>query len=210
MDAIIFAAFLVAYGLNLFFTARKSNYGSIITKLLLTPMLYLFYLFRNDTPELIVFFALLFCFFGDLFMEFSEKESFFILGLTSFLVGHIFYIICFSHQIINPVSWWLFLFLLVYAGYGLSFYRILNLQGNKLRVPVVLYCGVIFLMSFLAILRVQSVSTVRFLLTFSGSLLFIASDSILAYNKFNKKVKHAGILIMSTYGMAQLLIISGL
>lgn len=210
MDTVLLFAFFIVYGLNLFFLVKNIKHGFFITKLLLTPTLFLFYLYKNETTMPIVFFALLFCFFGDLFMEFSERKICFLAGLSSFLMGHIFYIICFYQQINKAAPWWLFLFLFAYIGYGIYFYRALNIKDKNLRVAVVFYCVVIFMMSFLAMLRVQSVSSISFLLVFSGSLFFIASDSILAYNMFSKKIKHAGIWIMSTYGIAQLLIIAGL
>ena len=42
-----------------------------------------------------------------------------------------------------------------------------------------------------------------------GALLFVASDSILAINKFYQPFEMAGIYIMLTYGLAQLLITVG-
>jgi uncharacterized membrane protein YhhN len=37
----------------------------------------------------------------------------------------------------------------------------------------------------------------------SGAVLFVASDSILAWNKFVNHVPHSHLLIMGTYGLAQ-------
>jgi uncharacterized membrane protein YhhN len=42
-----------------------------------------------------------------------------------------------------------------------------------------------------------------------GALLFVASDSVLAVNKFYQPFEAAGIIIMLTYGLAQLLIVKG-
>lgn len=209
MGSVLLTVFLIVYGLNLSFIAARKRYGYFITKLLLTPALYLFYLSRNEKHDLVVFLALFFSFFGDLFMEFSEKESFFIAGLTSFLIAHLFYIICFARQIKLEV-WWPFLFIIPYAALAVSVYRVLNLQNKKIKTAVAIYCAIIFIMSFSAMLRGQSVSTAKFLLAFAGSLLFIASDTMIAYNTFNKKFKYAGFLIMATYGLAQLLIIAGI
>jgi len=43
----------------------------------------------------------------------------------------------------------------------------------------------------------------------AGAILFIISDSLLAINKFYQPFENAGILIMFTYGVAQLLITLG-
>lgn len=143
-------------------------------------------------------------------MEFAEKEACLTTGLFSFLVGHIFYIICFIQQINHHIPLWLYISLIAYFAYGVVFYRSLNIQNTKLKAAAAVYCGVLLLMSFTALFRVQSVSSFKFLLTFIGTTLFIASDSILAFNMFNKKLRYSGLWIMSTYGMAQLLIIAGL
>jgi uncharacterized membrane protein YhhN len=159
---------------------------------------------------MVVFIALLFCFFGDFFLEFSQKESCFISGVASFLMGHIFYIICFVQQASNGLPWWVFLILFLYVAYGFNFYMGLKVEDKRLKAALGVYSGVILLMSFSALLRINSVITSKFVLTFIGSLLFVASDSVLAHNMFNKKVKHADLWIMSTYGLAQLLIIMGI
>ena len=46
-------------------------------------------------------------------------------------------------------------------------------------------------------------------LMIAGAVLFIISDSILAINKFYQSFEYAGIAIMLTYGIAQLLITFG-
>ncbi|MEJ0102592.1 MAG: lysoplasmalogenase family protein [Bacteroidota bacterium] len=43
----------------------------------------------------------------------------------------------------------------------------------------------------------------------AGALLFVLSDTVLAVNKFYYPFMEAGIIIMATYGVAQLLIVQG-
>jgi uncharacterized membrane protein YhhN len=47
------------------------------------------------------------------------------------------------------------------------------------------------------------------LLMMIGALLFVISDSVLAVNKFYSEFNGAGIVIMLTYGIAQLMITEG-
>jgi uncharacterized membrane protein YhhN len=42
-----------------------------------------------------------------------------------------------------------------------------------------------------------------------GALLFVISDSVLAINKFYLPFDGAGVIIMLTYGLAQLFIVKG-
>ena len=60
------------------------------------------------------------------------------------------------------------------------------------------------------VFRYGRTSNVSFGLVFLGSILFMFSDSVLAINKFFKPVPAAGFWIMSTYILAQFLIIHGL
>ena len=43
----------------------------------------------------------------------------------------------------------------------------------------------------------------------TGALLFVISDSVLAVNKFYYSFEWAGVVIMLTYGLAQLFICEG-
>ena len=42
-----------------------------------------------------------------------------------------------------------------------------------------------------------------------GAILFVVSDSLLAFNKFFAAFNNAGLIIMLTYGLAQLFITEG-
>jgi uncharacterized membrane protein YhhN len=75
--------------------------------------------------------------------------------------------------------------------------------------PVSVYGFVISIMLSFAIdlWRLKNRS-VAFLIIF-GAMLFICSDSLLAVNKFYQQFEYAGIGVMCTYGIAQLLITLG-
>lgn len=201
--------YIINYILNIVFGVKKQRTGSFITKTLLTPILLMIYLAGDKEPELPVIFALCFCFLGDLFLEYP---NFFIPGLLTFLVGHIFYGISFLSDIGvgSQLPWWLFLFAIVYIAYGTIFLTRLSVADLKRRVAVSIYCGIILIVSFLSLLRAGSVTDYSFLMVLMGTLLFIISDSILAYNRFQKRSRYGGVWVMATYGAAQLMIILGL
>ena len=72
------------------------------------------------------------------------------------------------------------------------------------------YALVLIVMVLNSVFRYGRTSNVSFSLVFLGSILFMFSDSVLAINKFLKPVPAAGFWIMSTYILAQFLIIHGL
>lgn len=202
-------AYLINYSLNIIFCVKKLRTGSLVTKILITAILFMIYHSGNRTPEIPVIFALFFCCLGDIFLEFPHL---FFHGLSAFLVGHVFYGICFLSdlQMSSPLPWWLFLFALIYAAYGLIFCSRLSISDKKMKAAVPVYCGIILLVSFLSLLRVGSSTEYSFWMVFVGTLLFITSDSILAHNRFQKRTPYGGTWVMATYGAAQLVIILGL
>ena len=69
---------------------------------------------------------------------------------------------------------------------------------------------IILLMMVTALMRKGSVNKLSYSLVITGALLFLASDSILAINKFAFKIPYASIWIMLTYAFAQYFILKGI
>jgi len=57
--------------------------------------------------------------------------------------------------------------------------------------------------------RFGRVSLFSFEIVFYGAVLFLFSDSMLAYNKFVQPLPNAGLIIMASYMLAQYLIVLG-
>jgi len=200
-------AYFVNYGLNIVFNIKKLKTGSFITKLLLTPVLLLIYLTGSKELQIPVILALVFCFLGDLLLSFPK---YFIPGLSAFLVGHVFYAVKFLSDIQINIPWWIFLFATIYIAYGIILNSRLSITDIKKRIAVYVYTSVILIASFLSLLRFNSVSVYSFWIVLIGTLLFILSDSILAYNLFKKRSSYGSVWLMAAYGAAQLLIVLGI
>jgi uncharacterized membrane protein YhhN len=86
---------------------------------------------------------------------------------------------------------------------------LLNPYLHELSLPVRIY-GVI--LSFMVMLAMHTTfsrqRTAGWLMTI-GAILFVISDSLLAIDKFYSALPNAGLIIMFTYGVAQLLITMG-
>jgi uncharacterized membrane protein YhhN len=175
------------------------------------PLLMLFYLLNASVINYFLLAALAFGFLGDVFLLKAEKQSRILAGIVSFLIGHIFYISVFvgnSYSTLD-IPLWSLLFLLPYIGGALLLFKKLFSSMQFMKLPAVVYMSVIFLMSFLSVLRVWTVSFLSFLLTFAGSLSFILSDSLLAFDLFTVRLKKSDTAVMTTYILAQLLIVLG-
>ena len=168
--------------------------------------------FRSTAVWLAIFFSLA----GDALLMFETGDpKFFMFGLAAFLLAHIFYILSYrQHQdkslegSLKGIQKIRFSFPIVLAGTGLIV--VLYPSLGALKIPVVVYALVLIAMVLNSVFRYGRTTNISFGLVFLGSILFMLSDSVLAINKFFKPVPSAGFLIMSTYILAQFLIIHGL
>lgn len=185
-----------------------------ITKPLLIPSL-IFY-FSQVAPasplNRFIYTALFFSFLGDtLIMLESRSEVFFLVGLISFLLAHLIYILINMNAVsttersLKP-EWSDLIFVL----YGFAIFATINDNLGDMYIPALIYTVVICMMAITAKKRRDKADRQSFWLIMCGATLFMISDSILAYNKFNQAFAAADFLIMLTYIAAQFLIVRGL
>jgi uncharacterized membrane protein YhhN len=74
---------------------------------------------------------------------------------------------------------------------------------------IVVYATVISLMLIAAINRKGVAQKESYMLVALGALSFVASDTLLAVNKFHDSFFLANIAVMLTYGIAQYLLVKG-
>ncbi|MFJ7752679.1 lysoplasmalogenase [Peribacillus muralis] len=144
----------------------------------------------------LILLGLFFCMLGDGLL------IWFLIGLSAFLIGHLFYIAAFLKS--WNFSWRRFATILPIAIYstiiGREIIRSLIETGeNGLIIPVIGYVTVISLMGWTAIMTRNTAAII-------GGILFVISDSILAWNKFIDVIAFSGPLIMLTYYAAQFFI----
>ena len=150
--------------------------------------------------------VLVFSWAGDVFLISSD---WFIAGLVSFLIAHVFYIIAYQKtgaangqlkalDIVKFVLYGVELIWFIYPGLG------------DLLVPVLIYALVLLGMGVWAHKRRGATSTASFKLVALGAILFVVSDGLIAVNKFAYPIPAERILIMSIYMTAQYLIVQGL
>jgi uncharacterized membrane protein YhhN len=158
-----------------------------------------------------MFAGLIFSWAGDVILEFSKvKPNLFVEGLLCFLLAHIMYFTVFittpgKNSILSDRVW--FLIPVMIFGTGLVAYLYGDLAEMKL--PVIIYAIVILTMLSGAINRSEKVNQRSYWLVLAGAVLFVISDSSIAVNKFSLPFESSGIVIMSTYIIAQYLIVTG-
>ena len=138
---------------------------------------------------------------GDCFLMFP---GFFIPGLVSFLVAHLFYIALFK----QGMPWFPSRrALLITLGFGVAMYAFLFDNLNPvLKIAVAAYVVVITLMAAQAIGRATVLRDRGAVTVAVGAAFFMLSDSLLATNKFAFPFQMAQFWVLATYYVAQLLI----
>ncbi len=185
-------------------------------KPLLIPCL--IYLFINETlhtkanSSRLLITGLLFCWLGDVLLMFENSYPvFFILGLASFLCGHLFYIFYFSRLSAQPKKIRqqnLLILLPVVAYVFILLYKLYPSLGD-LKIPVTVYAIVLAAMMNMALWQSKKIDFKTGLLFIAGATSFVLSDTLLAINKFYHSFSQSVFFIMFTYCVAQYLIVMG-
>ncbi|MDE0560467.1 lysoplasmalogenase [Algoriphagus sp. NF] len=157
--------------------------------------------------------ALIFSLIGDVLLLW---ENLFIYGLGAFLLAQVCYIIAFKISQRNPNRIFnvnfirtFFFNLPIYIAAAFVYFLIHNNLG-PLKIPVVIYIIIIVSMVTTARERFKRVNPDSFWQVFVGACFFFVSDGMIAINKFYFEFPEAGIMIMGTYVIAQLLIVMGI
>lgn len=182
------------------------------TKPLLMPLLML-YVYKssigNTTKRiLLISLALLFSWLGDVVLMYQADPVYFMGGIGLFLAAQITYVVVLRKSTYQKPQIDL-MKVLPFVLYGVLLFYVL-LPAGDFTIPIVVYGSVIMIMVIMARLREGHTSQVSYRFALYGSLLFVLSDSILAFNSFHTAIPYAGVFIMSTYCAAQLLLVVGL
>jgi uncharacterized membrane protein YhhN len=150
--------------------------------------------------------ALVFSWAGDIFLISSD---WFIQGLVSFLIAHVFYII--AYQQTGAANGQLkALDIVKFSVFGIVLIGIIYPGLGTMLIPVLCYAAILLVMGIWAHKRRGATTARSFVLVATGAMLFVLSDGMIAVNKFAVAIPHERILIMSIYITAQYLIVQGL
>ena len=210
----VMSAYVLVGVLNVIAEATANADGALLTKPLLMPLLLAWLLVtawgRWSTPLTWLAVGLVFAWAGDLFLL-GEGDLAFLLGLGSFLLMQVCYLVAFLRvpgpglvrawkiALLPYLLLWLILIVLVWPG------------AADMRIPVLVYSGVIIAMAVAALDLVLRLPQVLAWRVAGGALLFVVSDALIAMTAFGPLTSSPGssALIMATYVAAQGLIVTG-
>jgi len=205
--------FLIVTAVQLYACANKNLLMlRRVSKCLLMPLLAACYMLFSREPSSLVVFAILSGFVGDLVLLFRPRKWAFPAGILAFTVGHVFYIISFASRITQQPPWYLFALIafVTIACAATLMYYIWRGIPRKLRVPSYVYMLVIgSMVSSAALFTLYGTTPLRWLAAIGG-VLFSISDTTLSIDAFHHPVRYRNVIVMSTYILAQTLIVSAL
>jgi uncharacterized membrane protein YhhN len=205
--------------INLLAQIVKIDVIDYITKPLIMSSLLIYYLAgrkeKANTLTSLMIAAIFFSWCGDIILMLQgSNEKLFVFGLASFLIAHLFYIPAYGKAVNQDKSEVNQSFIRTRIAFllfvGLALIYILYPRLEEMLIPVSLYTIVIITMAIAAVMRKGRTIDKSFIMVYSGALLFIMSDSMIAINKFLNPLVQARLLIMATYIAAQLLIVKGI
>ena len=182
---------------------NNSLIQSIFKPMMMLSLMALYY-FSVEKRNNLYILALAFSFLGDVFL--LDKNSMFLFGIAAFLLTQLLYIYIIVKQMEKPSFFHKYLYAFLFANYIVYLMILLKPNLGDLFYPVVVYGVTIGVFGLVATLNYVTKRTKIDLVLMLGAILFIASDSMIALNKFHEARTFYPIAIMSTYILAQYLI----
>jgi uncharacterized membrane protein YhhN len=218
-NKIAITTFFLLSALNIIAVLAQWQTVIYLTKpLLMTILAFWFFINTKDNTTKFtkyIFIGIIFSIAGDTFLLFvNQNPNFFLLGLGSFLITHIFYILAFNKfpnlnltkGIVSDKKW-VFILVIIYL---ISFLTYLwNDLPSAFKIAVTIYGCVISLMLISAVNLSWRVSPYLSKYIIIGAILFVFSDSVIALDKFKPTIIPSnimGFIIMTTYIIGQYLI----
>ncbi len=201
---IFIIAILVSASLYIFFDfVKKQTLGYIFkpTTTLLIIILAIIQPAGSDYYRYFIIAGLTFSLIGDISLMLPSDK--FVLGLGAFLVALIFYILAFSSGFGPYFEIW---YLIPVAIYAIIFLWFVLPKTGKMKLPVLIYVLVLIVFMWQATGMYYYLSQSSALYVFAGAILFVISDSILAYDRFVKTFRLSSAIIHLTYWCAQILL----
>lgn len=211
-DRRLYIAYVLLVLADIFFLNQHPDLR-YLSKPFLMPVLLLAYRAEVEVKDSFsrrIMLALFLSWLGDVALMF-KGNAMFIAGLSAFLSAHIVYISYFR-SIRSPKTSYLKrrpVMLLAVVVFVIELLYVLWPGLGTLAGPVSIYAIVIGTMLAFAGWQYGKLSDRTALLFMTGALCFVLSDAMLAIARFRFQFPYSGTLVMSTYCLAQLLIVRG-
>lgn len=204
---IVIAAMLLLAALLYF--EHAGNPGRVLPVKTLLSCLFILTALIQPHPQpryyYFILIGLIFCLGGDVFLALQQERAF-LLGLISFLLGHVFYVIAFFQ--VGTLTSWVWVGAVSCIILGAVIYRWLLPHLGDMKVPVLLYIIVISAMvvGACSVVGAHQISLSGRLLVLGGALSFYFSDIFVARDRFLKNQFLNRLIGLPLYYLGQFLL----
>lgn len=208
--------FVADVSLHIFAVVQHKETLRRVTKIMLMPLLALsFYLFwsslkpQTAVPWWVVAGMLMGCA-GDTCLINHHHPVGFPLGIVSFSVGHVFYLVQMLPLISIP-AWWIIVLIVAVYGVGsvITFKQLSPLLPQRYWALCLFYMLLLSGFSAIAAAAMFTGFHIGAITVFAGTLSFLLSDTILSFEIFQGDTKWGNINVMTSYIAAQILLAAG-
>jgi uncharacterized membrane protein YhhN len=204
---IVFVAAALLVGL-LHYDSKERRRGRLLAKTTLSSLFILAALVQpHPTPIYYQFLlaGLIFSLGGDVCLALSHKQAF-PLGLLSFLIGHLFYILAFFH--VSQLNLWTWIGSLVGVFVSGTVYFWLKPHLGSMKIPVLIYLVVITVMvaGAWSVLGDSGLNQSGRVMVIVGGLSFYFSDVFVARDRFLQRKFLNKLIGLPTYYLGQFLL----
>lgn len=164
--------------------------------------------FERDT-KMAMFISLALLLVGDICFLAFENDIFFNIGFVAFMVANFFYFKAFlantdfNFKLLIP-------FWILCGVYFFVMLSYLYVNIDLYLMPVMIFFIIMVSMANVALMRFKVVNNRSFYLVFIGTLFYLYSISLIAFDKFDMPVTYQYTLEMGSYGLGHLLIVLGM
>lgn len=179
----------------------KTDWIRLIFKPLIVLCLIALYYYSVDKTNKWYILALIFSFLGDVLL--LDKINYFLFGIGSFLITQVLFIIIIRGQLKKSTLNQKVLAVIPFLTFYILLMYILKDNLEEFLFPVAFYGIAISVFGMVSLLNylVDRNTSSKYLIL--GAIIFIASDSMIALNKFHEPQLLYPLTIMITYVLAQ-------
>ncbi len=214
LSIFIFAVFTVIHLVCCYLGLERAR---MVTKCMLIPLLTIS-LQAYGCNKVLIYCALIFGLIGDLLIVVNNDKMFFMLGMLSFGVNHIFNLITVISLIPFELNYFYYIGMAVLAVcyIGLFGYFLKGYMGKISYVNGVYSYIILLNIIFSVILMISLYGAVGLnaflggIAVLLGVIIFSISDTLIAINVYVRTLKKSSFFTMGTYILAQILISFGL
>ena len=215
---ILLLIYLVVVTIHLYCCHANITNVRISTKVFLMPLLGILYYIGTEKDRFSknILSAIIFGFFGDVFLLANPYSIWFLPAVICFVLGHILYVVSFLREAgMHNLKKYFYSFLIIagiyFYGETIAFeYLKEGFAKRKMMIHGILYLSLLMILNITAGFYMFTCFNFYTFLTFIGANIFFFSDFILVRNMFYENKSYYEVTIMALYISAQSLICYGL